>query len=271
MNAIQESQWGQVSVYTWSDLTPHQWECFRLALMNVDTEQLASGVAVEYSNATNIVITEVHPHGVKVVQSPIIVEAKSEMVVNIVVSERDYKTEMIKSLPLYERKSGVFNEIINANDREFRNVEQQLEVVERNMFVDTAVESLTIYERDLGIEPLNLLSYKQRREQITSRNRAVFDQTTEETIKSVASAYSNGDAEVNPTDVVGVYEIKFIGAKGIPDNIEGLQKAIDIIVPAHLEFTYTYTYNPWEFIKDMTWGGVNGMTWNELRTWNEVS
>jgi len=271
MYAIQESEWGQVVVHTWGDLTPHLWEDFRLALMEAETEQEVQGVLLKYSKAINEVITEQIAQGVKIVQSPIIMQTKTEMITSIVVSERDYKSEMIKYLPLYERKSSVFNEVLTAYDREFRNTEQKLEVVERNIFLDTAIESLPIFERDLGIKTMKTLRYDQRREQISSRNIASFDQTTEGTIKSVAKAYSNGDVEVNATIVDGVFEIKFVGAKGIPDNIEGLQQAVNIIVPGHLEFTYTYTFNAWEFVNDKTWGEVSGMTWNDLRIWDEVS
>jgi len=271
MYAIQESEWGQVVVHTWSDLTPHLWEDFRLALMEAETEQEVQGVLLKYSNVVNEVITEQVATGVKIVQSPIIMQTKTEMITSIVVSERDYKTDMLKYLPLYERKSLIFNEVLDAYDREFRNVEQRLEITKRNIFLDTAIESLPIFERDLGIKTMKTLRYDQRREQISSRYIASFDQTTEDTIKSVAKAYSNGEVEVNVTEIDGVFEIKFVGAKGIPDNIEGLQQAIDIIVPAHFEFAYTYTFNPWDFISDKTWGGISNMTWNDLRIWNEVS
>src|SRR5690606_35181071 len=114
-------------------------------------------------------ITEVESQGVKVVHSPVIMRTRTEMIVSIVVSERDYKTEMIKYLPLYERRSGVFNEVLTSYDREFRNTEQRLTVTERNLFIDTAIESLPIFERDLGIETVQSLRYDQRREQIYSR------------------------------------------------------------------------------------------------------
>lgn len=270
MHAIDKVEWGKVNVYTWGDLISHQWECFRLALMQIETELLPHGVAVEYSSSDILVITEMKTKGSKIIQSSFVMKSKAEMVVDIVSSNRNYKTEMIKYLPLYERKSEVFNEVIDVDDREFRNLEQQIEISKRNIFIDTAVEALSIYERDLGIEIMNSLNYRQRREQIMSRYRATFDQTTEETIKAVSSAFSNGDVEVNPTLTPGVYEIKFISTKGIPDNINGLMEAIDIIAPAHLEFTYTYTFNAWEFLKDKTWWEITNMTWNELRTWNGV-
>lgn len=271
MHAIQESEWGQVSVFTWGELQPHQWLDFRLALMDTETEQSSTGVAVERSYTTATVITEMDTQGVKVVHSPVVMRTRTEMIVSIVVSERDYKTEMIKYLPLYERKSGVMNEILESNDREFRNVEQRLTVTERNLFVDTAIESLPIFERDTGIDTVGTLRYDQRREQINSRFRAAFDQTTEETIKEVAAAYSNGEVDIAATDVDGMYEIKFVGTRGIPNNMAGLNKALNIIFPAHLGWSFKYTFTPWEDIKHMTWGAAADKTWNDLRIWDEVS
>lgn len=268
---IKESRWGEIIIYPWSAGLLHQWECFRLALIETTTEVEPHGVAVEFSTTTNETVTVVDAQGVNILYSPVIMQSKSEMIVSIVVSERDYKTDMVKYLPLYERKSIVFNEILNSYDRELRNSEQQLEVVERNLFLDTAIESLPVFERDLGIKPNGHLRYDQRREQIASRNRASFDQTTEETIKSVAKAFSNGEVEVNKTSTVGLFEIKFIGTKGIPNNMDGLKEALDIIIPAHLGLTYTFTFNAWEFYTDRTWGSVATMNWNDMKIWDEVS
>jgi len=268
--AIKESEWGKVVVHTWGDLTPHQWECFRLALMETVTEQAAQGVLIDSSRNTIQALSEMKAQGVKIVYSPMIMQTKTEMITSIVVSERDYKTEMIKYLPLYERKSGVFSEVLTAYDREFRNTEQQLEVVERNIFLDTAIESLPLFERDLGIKTVNSLNYDQRREQISSRNRASFDQTTEETIKSVASAYGNGEVSVATTSTPGIYSVTFIG-KGIPNNMDGLKEALDIIIPAHLGIKYVFTFSPWQDVKDLIWGEVSAKTWSDLRIWDEVS
>ena len=271
MHAIPQSEWGQAAVFTWGELSAHQWECFRLALMITETELQTQGVTVATSgNSLNEVITELQPQGVKVVQSPIIMQAQTEMITSIVVSTRDYFTDMIKHLPLYERKSTIFRAVLTSDDKEFRNTEQQLEIAERNLFVDTAIEALPIYERDLAIQANSSLRYDQRREQIISRNRASFDQTTKATIKAVAAAYSNGEVEVNATDTPGVYEIRFVGTRGIPDNIEGLMQAIDIIVPAHLQFNYIYSFNTWGFVSDRTWEDVSKITWENIKIWDEV-
>jgi hypothetical protein len=271
MAAIQDSRWEQIILQTWEKLSPHLWEDFRLALMEAETEQDIQGVIVKFSKTANEILTESDIQGIKVVFSPTIISANTNMIVNIVVSERDYKSDMVDYLPIYERKSDLLSEVLTAYDREFRGLEQSLEVADRNIFLDTAVESLPIYERDLGIQTVKGLRYDQRREQISSRNRASFDQTTEETIKNVASAYSNGEVEINKTSTPGIFEIKFVGTKGIPDNMDGLKKALDIISPAHLELTFTYTFNTWEFLRNQTWGNLQNKSWNDIQTWDEVS
>src|SRR5690625_5001852 len=159
MHAIEEQQWGTVNAYTWGDLSFHQWMCFRLVLMEAETEMIVSGIAVEVSGAMNETLTEMEVQGVSMVQSPVIMRTRTEMIVSIVVSERDYLSEMLKYLPLYERRSVIFNEILKSHDRELRNTEQQLEVADRNILIDTAIESLVTFERDLGIETVNSLRY----------------------------------------------------------------------------------------------------------------
>lgn len=266
---IKEQTWQKVNIRTWGDLSTHQWLNFRLAMMEFDSEMKAHGVAVDQSGATNEFDFGMKAQGVVIEHSSVIFEFRPEMIVNTIVSERDYLSEMLKFLPLYERKSVIFQELLQAYDSEFRRTEQEIQITDRNLFIDTAIEFLSLYERDLGIESFSNLRYDQRREQIHSRYRAAFDQTTEDTIKLVASAFSNGEVEVNKTDTPGLYEVKFVGTMGIPDNMNGLKKALDIIIPAHLGFSYNYVFNTWEFVSGRTWGDVSSMTWDELRTWDE--
>lgn len=270
MPAIQEQQWQEVGALTWGDVDTHKWEDFRTALVVQETEMEAHNVLVVGSKATSDTITETDAQGVLMLHSPVVMRTMTEMIPNIIVSERDYRSEMLKMLPTYERKSGVFKQILTAYDREFRNNEQNLEIIERNMFLRSAIETLGLYEKELGIELNPSLTHNQRREQIAARSRAVFDQTTTDTIEQVAAAYGNGEIEIASTTTPGVYEIRFIGI-GVPDNFSGFKEAMDVIVPAHLEIKYVFTYNPWSSVSKTTWSEAATMTWDALRTWNEVS
>jgi len=258
--------WKSLSNLTWSDLSDNIWWDFYTTLAETETHAEAQGVKRVYSGTVSETGTESYVQGVRAEYSSTVAETGTEMVVNVIITDNDYRGRMFSYLPKYERKSGVFDEILTGYDGELRNLEQSNETVNRNLFIDTAVEALRIYERDLGIVPETTLNYVQRREQVSSRYRAAFSQATEQAVKDVANSFENGTVEINPTDTVGVYEITFVDEIGIPNNIEGLKQAIDIVVPAHIDVTYKFTYNAWSFFTDYTWGDLSGMTWQEMKS-----
>ena len=42
-------------------------------------------------------------------------------------------------------------------------------------------------------------------------------------------------------------------------------KAIDEIKPAHLAYSFKYTYTTWGALKSMTWGTAKQYTWAEIK------
>lgn len=268
MPAIREQTWDEVQIYTWGDLLEHQWMDFRIALGTAEPEADAQGVNIKQVQLFGEALAEAVAQGVNVKHAPVIGVAIGEGFVSVVVAERNYKSAMLSYLPLYERQSRVFDIVFAAIDKEFRRLEHRNSIIKLNRDIDTAIEALPIYERDLGIKTNKHVPHAQRREMIKAKFRSAFDQTTEEQIKEVAAAFSNGEVEVLRTDTPGVYQIKFIGTKGIPANMDGLMQAIDDIVPAHLQFDYVYTYNVWGFLTGKTWGEVEHLTWEEIQVWN---
>lgn len=171
---------------------------------------------------------------------------------------------LIKQLPDYEKKSQLINQILFVAGKELEELELKNNQNNEELFIDTAIKALQIHAKDLGITLGSVLSAQQQRELITAHYRASFEQTTEETIKSVASAFSNGEVEINDTDTPGIYEIKFVGTVGIPNNMAGLKQTISTTVPAHLMFIYTYIFNTWSDLESFTWGQIETYTWDEL-------
>lgn len=170
----------------------------------------------------------------------------------------EIKKQLIKSLPSYERKNALMNEILLAAAIKFDSLTTDQNENEYELFIDTAVKSLFIHARDLGISIGSGLTLAEQRELITAYYRATFEQTNDETIKSVASSFSGGKVELNPTNKDGVFEIKFVDVLGIPSNMEGLKSALNVIIPAHLELVYKFSYL---LIRD-----VDQMTLNDLET-----
>lgn len=270
MKPIQEQTWSELSSFTWGDLTPYQWMDFRITLADTITEQVVTGIIMENGATVASTITEMFTNGVDIVQSKVVMTTCAELITNIVVSDRNYIQHMLKCFPLIERKSSIYQAILKSYDREFRTIEQNLKIVERNIFIYTAIEDLNMYERDLGIETIHTLTYDQRREQIMVMYWATFDQTTAQTIVNIAEAYSGGEVELSMTDEPGMYEILFLG-KGIPDNIIGLREALDVVMPAHLGVTFAYSYATWGELKRYTWGDIQDTTWEEIQVWDGES
>lgn len=168
-------------------------------------------------------------------------------------------------LPKYERQNALINDILRA-------IEIELDVIINGtvqnydeLFIDTAVRALEIHERDLGISGANL-SLRQRREQIMAKYRAAFSQTTEESLKAIVMAFTNGECEILETDVPGVYEIKFISIFGIPDNIDALTEALNIAIPAHLTFNYTFRFNLYSDIQRIPYRLLTDIDYETLLT-----
>ena len=84
-------------------------------------------------------------------------------------------------------------------------------------------------------------------------------------IENAAKSYSNGEVQVIENAADYSFKVKFVGTKGIPANIADLTLTINEIKPAHLAFTFEYTYNTWNDIAGMTWGGASAYTWEQLR------
>ena len=170
---------------------------------------------------------------------------------------------MIKHLPKYERTNTLIIEILKSIAIELDKLTVKTDESYAELFIDTAIKALALHERDLGIEK-SAISIEQRRELIMAHYRATLEQTTDETIKSVASAFANGEVEINKTDVEGIYEIKFVSTIGIPSNMQGLMNTLDIIIHAHLDVIYTYLYNTWDDLSVKTWDELEVYTWDEI-------
>ncbi|MEK4513694.1 putative phage tail protein [Paenibacillus sp. FSL H8-0122] len=132
--------------------------------------------------------------------------------------------------------------------------------------LESATWGLSRWERMLGLASDTNKSYATRREMIKAKLRG-SGTTTPEMIRRTASAFSGGDVEV--VEVPGAYsfEVRFVGTLGIPANMAGLIQIMEEIKPAHLDYSFVYSYTWWDSLKSLTWNGAHGKTWNELRVY----
>lgn len=140
-------------------------------------------------------------------------------------------------------------------------------------FVNTASTLLSRYEEIYGIQVDVNKSDEFRRERIRAKIRGIGT-VTKQMIIDTAASYSNGKVEVVEDPANYSFKIKFVGVRGIPANMADLTLTIEEIKPAHLAFTFEYTYITWNEFDSYnktfdTWDALN-LTWDEFEVYKEV-
>lgn len=167
---------------------------------------------------------------------------------------------MIKTLPLFVRKSKVFNEIFNSEDKQIANLELSNEDVEQQMSVDTATWGLKIFEKELDIKTDTTKSYRERRDKIKSKMRSMVGKVDAELIKTIAETYIDGQVgvlfeggriklkfninNIDSREYHKVFEFNVGMTPAYPESKNGFENvslAIDEVKPAHLRLVFSST------------------------------
>lgn len=173
---------------------------------------------------------------------------------------------LMKYLPWYYKDSKVMKEIQDSISKEFGALTYFVKDLEKQFFIDTATWGLSIYEKELGLKTNMSLSYEERREIIKAKLRG-RGTTTKAMIKNTAEAFSGGEVDVIEYPEEYYFVVKFIGVKGIPRNMQGFIDMLETIKPAHLAYSFKYTYTVWKHLKQITWNNASAMTWDELKVY----
>lgn len=181
--------------------------------------------------------------------------------------DEKYKVDLMKYLPYYYQTSEIMKSIQNSNSIEVGNFRYSIDDSINQFFVESATWGLNRLEGIFNIQTDINKSYEERREILKAKLRG-SGKVTKEMIKNVAQAFSGGEVEVIEDNPNYNFTIKFIGIKGIPKNMQGLIESIEDIKPAHLGYSFAYTYTTWDFIKNnLNWNEAKVKTWSELKTY----
>jgi hypothetical protein len=104
------------------------------------------------------------------------------------------------------------------------------------------------------------------REQINAKLRGTGT-TTRQMLIDTAAAFSGGEVDVIECPAEYRFVVKFVGILGIPPNMSGFIQMLEQVKPAHLTYSFEYTYTTWANLLSLTWGGATSKTWNQLRTY----
>ncbi|MGY0692610.1 putative phage tail protein [Virgibacillus sp. FSP13] len=152
---------------------------------------------------------------------------------NLTTSER-----LLNMLPDYYKKSLVMKEIMKSDGAELGIIQDGLDDILLQFYIDTATWSITLWEKEYDVEQKSHKPIEERREVVKSRmNKG--DTSYAVLIKRVADAYTNGDVETKFENGVVV---KFTSFYGIPSNLDDVRISLERIIPAHLPLIFKYSY-----------------------------
>lgn len=150
---------------------------------------------------------------------------------------------LMRHMPKYYRgilEVTLLQEII---EKELDTVDLISKDVLNQFFIYTATWSLPIWERIFGLTVGDKTSnIQERRENLISKLRS-YGTTTKEMIARVAKAYTDGEIEVIEDNANYSFKIKFTSIVGIPQNLENFKAVVNVIKPAHLNFSVEFRYN----------------------------
>lgn len=177
---------------------------------------------------------------------------------------------MINLLDFYPEhlKNKTMIEIIKAEQLQIEKEEESIELLINEFFVDTAVRSIPIWCKFVGIEDDTDLDLDTRRSNVKAALKTQ-EVTTVQVIKNIAESYSNGTCEVIEDYSNYSFKIKFISTIGIPKRIGEMKKIIDMVKPAHLDYDFEFKYITWGdtkvYGKPASWYKSKGLTFKDVR------
>lgn len=156
--------------------------------------------------------------------------------------QNNRKQLMNDSLPGYYRENTEAQEIVGAaaalHDRLYEDTQDIL----AQLYVESATWGLAKWERIFGIPVDAAKPLAERRSAIYARMRGVGT-VSKRLIKSVAESWYGGEVEVIEVAAEFRVIIRFVSSFGIPPNLADVERALRLLLPAHLllEFEFKFT------------------------------
>jgi len=148
---------------------------------------------------------------------------------------------MIDSAPDYYQYSKVYTSMQQAVADELEARATDADDLKKQLRITTATWGLKYWEEKLKIPVNEAQSYDIRRSRVLSKWRG-FGNFSADLIKVIAEVYSGGEVDVTVDVATYTITVKFIGARGIPENLDDLKNAVENVVHAHLGTVWAFTY-----------------------------
>ena len=174
---------------------------------------------------------------------------------------------MIKRyLPSFIVKGNIIKDIFESQQAEVDLLNNNIQDLIDNLFVETATWSLENWEKKYNI-PIDLDdTLENRRSRILARMVSEGQPFTKETIEAIANQFTNGTVEVIEHLENDYFTVKFVSTKGIPPKIQDVYDAINEVKASWLDGDYEFIYNTVYYLRQYTVRELRQYTVEELRT-----
>lgn len=159
------------------------------------------------------------------------------------------------------------DDVVNLQDalsEENNELKSNLEDLKNQLFVATCTWAIDLWEKYVGITC-------DKNQDLDIRKKAVIAMlsgqgtATKELIRYICEKFSNSKVEIVENNKEYSFTIKFTTYKGVPPNLDVLNKTIDKIKPAYLVYDYEYFYNNHKFLNGYSHEQLGKMTHEKLR------
>lgn len=149
------------------------------------------------------------------------------------------KDSLIKNLHKLYRQDPYIQQIFNSAGLTLDNIDSAVADLQSQYWFDTMTWGIPVLENILQFKTDANAPIEDRRSQLQARWKS-NGKADINLLQAVANSWKNGDVTVSFVD--GKIKLTFVGEYGIPDDLEGLQKALDDVKPAHLAIVYAFRY-----------------------------
>lgn len=151
-----------------------------------------------------------------------------------------FRDDILKLLNKVYRQDEYTKALLKPLDNQINDIDDVIQAIVNNFFFDKLDEDgCKWYEKLLGVIPKNNQTLEDRRSSIAAKWRSNTHNDIK-LIQTICDAWKYGDVVAD--FVNGKIQIKFVGEYGVPDDLEGLIRGVDIVKPAHLAYYIIYKY-----------------------------
>ena len=146
---------------------------------------------------------------------------------------------MLDNLPRQYRGDPTVKTLADAICGVLAALETEAASVPPQISLDAVTWNLETEERLVGITPAPGATPEERRTALKSKWRSGGKLTIEQ-VQAVCDAWKNGEVVVSFTG--GKIRLQFVGAYGVPVDLDALKASVRLVIPAHLAMEYVIKY-----------------------------